>query len=93
MGIEFSKSSGQYDYISPIINFTGNAALVAVGGICVGSILNVALKALGYTGIAVKAPTVVFVTIGMIGAVGTVVGLAMVVYVCIMFSSGFRGSL
>lgn len=71
---EFAKKSGDYDFFSPIINFTGNAAVVAVGGISLGAISYLALKALGFSKIATTISTAIPVAIGAFGVVGAIVG-------------------
>ncbi|MCE2982755.1 MAG: hypothetical protein LW832_04220 [Parachlamydia sp.] len=71
---EFAKRSGDYDFISPIVNFTGNACVVAVGGISLGVISNLALKALGFSEITSTVATAIPVTLGAVGIIGAVVG-------------------
>jgi len=72
--IEFVKKTGDYDFFSPIINFTGNAAVVAVGGSGLGGISYLALKTLGFSNIATTTATAIPVVIGAAGLVGTIVG-------------------
>jgi hypothetical protein len=71
---EFTKSGGSYDFISPIINFTGNAAVVAVGGISLGAITYFALPALGFSSLSLHDVTVISVSIGAFGALGVLAG-------------------
>lgn len=83
---EFSKKSGDYDFVSPILNFAGNSALVAVGGISLGAISYLGLKALGFNKIATTISTAIPTTIGAIGAVGTI----LVVTAIVMIASNSR---
>lgn len=70
---EFAKKSGPYDFMSPAINFTGNATVVAVGGICLGTISNLALKALGFSNVVTSATTAIPVVIGVTSVVGVAI--------------------
>lgn len=74
--IEFTKSSGDYDFISPIVNFTGNAAVISAGLFGVGLVSYLALKALGFTSVAVGTATAIPVAGAIIAAGAAVVGLA-----------------
>ena len=81
--IQFIKGSesryGNGGTIS-LLNAAANAAVVAVGGIALGGISYVALKALGFNGVAAGVMTAIPITIGAIGVVGSVVfiGFALV---------------
>lgn len=72
--IEFAKRSGDYDFFSPLINFTGNAGVIAVGGMSIGTISYFALKRLGFNKIAITAGTAIPTTIGAFGVAGVVLG-------------------
>lgn len=72
--INFAKSSGDYDFVSPVINFTGNAAVIAAGGIGLSVITYMGLKALGFSKIATVTSTAIPVTIATIGVVSTIAG-------------------
>lgn len=72
----FAERSGDYDFNSPIINFTGNAAVVAVGGIVLGVLASVALKALGFSQAATSIATAVPVAFGALAGVGAILGIA-----------------
>lgn len=67
--IEFMKKSGDYDFVSPVINYTGTAAVIGLAG--TASYLG--LKALGLADIAPVAITIA-VDMEKIGAVGVAVG-------------------
>jgi len=64
-----------YDFARPLVNLTQGAIAVAVTGIGLGVILNIALKALGFSKIAVTVSTAIPITIGAVGVVGTIVGI------------------
>jgi hypothetical protein len=66
---QFVKQSGNYDIFSPVINFAGNASVAAVGGISLGAISYLALKALGFSKITTAIVTAIPVTAAVIGAV------------------------
>lgn len=83
---KFVQSHGNHDFISRGINACCNAAVVAVGGISVGAIAFIALKALGFSGIAATMATAIPVAIGLIGVAGLVVGGC----ICIALLRGFR---
>lgn len=74
--IEFAKSRGDNDFISPYINFMGNAGVVAVGGISLAAILGVALKALGFCSAAATIATAIPVTFGVFCVVANLAGTA-----------------
>ncbi len=71
---EFAKSRGDYDFFSPVINFTANATVLAVGGISLGAISYLSLKALGFNKITTTIATAVPVALGSIGVAGSIVG-------------------
>lgn len=83
---EFAKRTGDYDFVSPIINFTGNAAVVAVGGISVGAVSYLALKALGFSKIITAIGTAIPVTIGGIGIIGAALGGCLFIAMCIQIA-------
>ena len=83
--IEFVKSSGDFDCLSPVVNFTGNAALVAVGGISLGAIAYLALKALGFGEVVTTIATAIPITIGVIGVIGAIAGSALLLAIGIAF--------
>lgn len=72
---EFTKRSGYYDFFSPVINFIGNASVVAVGGISLGAISYLALKALGFSVIKTTTLTAIPITVGALGIMSTAVGI------------------
>lgn len=82
---EFAKRSGDYDFISPIVNFTGNAAVVAIGGISLGAITYFALQALGFSNLSLHAVTAIPVSIGAFGALGVLAGAVCLAGITIMF--------
>lgn len=84
--IEFAKSTGRFDIISPFINFTGNAAVVAVGGISLGAISMIALKALGFSATATAIATAIPVSIGAFGVAGLIVGGAILISILVAAS-------
>lgn len=57
--IEFSKRRGLYDFHAPLINFTGNSAVVCAGSALATVVTNCAFKALDLEGII---PTIVKIT-------------------------------
>ena len=67
--VEFMKSKPPHDFISPCVNFIGNAALVGAGSIGLGAITFVALKALGYGNIAAVIASATPVAIGALAFV------------------------
>ncbi len=69
--IEFAEKGG---WIAPIINITGNLAVLAIGGISLGTISFLAFKALGYAKIAATIASAVPVSIVAFGAAETVGG-------------------
>lgn len=73
MCFEFVKRSGDYDLVSGGINIIANLAVVAIGGISLGAISYLALKALGFSGIATTTATAIPVTIGAFGVAGVIV--------------------
>ena len=83
---EFTKRSGDYDFISPVINFTGNAAVVAVGGISLGAITYFALQALGFSNLSLHVVTAIPVSIGVFGALGVLAGAVCFAGVYIMIA-------
>lgn len=74
MCFEFVKSKGDYDFISPTINFTLNAITLAVGGTSLGVITYTALKALGFNQAATLIATAIPTTIAAFGVAGTIAG-------------------
>jgi hypothetical protein len=77
--IEFTRKTGNYDFFAPIINFTGNAAVIAG----LGGISYVALEALGFSNIATTAGTVIPVAIkitGVVAGVSAVAGAALILF-------------
>ena len=73
--IEFARQSGDFNFISPIINFTGNAAVVAVCGVGISAISILALKLLGFGTAATVATAAVPLTIAVAATVLTGIGL------------------
>lgn len=84
--IQFAKSTGDYDFFSPIINVTGNAAVLAVGGLSLGALSYVALKALGFSKMATSIATAVPVSIGAIGVVVAIGGSCTFIALCVAIS-------
>ena len=74
--LEFVRSTGDYDFITPTINLTINAAIIAIGGISLGVISHLAFKALGFSALSTGIATAIPVTIGAIGIAGAVAGAA-----------------
>ena len=71
--INFAQKNGNHSNVSSIINFTGNAAIAAVGGLSLGAVSYLALKALGFSTLAVA--TAAFpVSIGVFAATSTLLG-------------------
>lgn len=71
--IHFSKPKNLYDVSSPIKNFVGNSAVLTVGGISVGAILFLGLKALGVgtmTALIASAVPVSAVVVGGLAFLG-----------------------
>lgn len=87
---EFSKKSGDYDFFSPIINSTGNAMIVAAGGISLAAISYLVLNALGFSTLGTTLATAVPVTIGAFGIIGAVVGASISIAMCIAIVKAFR---
>lgn len=88
--IEFMKNRGDFDFISPLMNFTGNAAVVAVGGISLAVIANCALKILGFPGAAVKIGTAIPIAIGVIGALGVIAGVGLFAWIVYTFMEALK---
>lgn len=65
--IHFSKPKHVYDYSSPVKNFVGNSAVLTVGGVSVGAILLLGLKALGISTATALIATAVPLSVAMIG--------------------------
>ncbi len=72
--IQFVKPSGSYDFVSPVINFTGNVAAVGFGSAGIGTITYLSLKALGFDEIATSPVVAIPVFLGELGIAGTVIG-------------------
>lgn len=53
--IQFMQPNGNRDFISPIVNFSGNAMVVAGVVLGAGAITCLAMKALGYSSYAILA--------------------------------------
>lgn len=87
--IEFSKRTGDYDFLSGPINFAGNAAVVAVGGISLAYIANVALKALGFSKTATIIATAIPATFGAFAAAGTLAVVFGLGYMAFKFRPNF----
>ena len=85
---EFVKSGGAYDFFSPIVNSIGNAVVLAVGGISLGAISYLALKALGFSEIATTIATAIPITIGAVGIVGVIVGISVFIAMLIGLAKG-----
>ncbi len=86
---EFSKRSGDYDFISPIVNFTGNAAVLAVAGISLGIISNLAFKALGFNTVATSIATAIPVTLGIAGIGAAIIGAACIAAIFYAFINAY----
>lgn len=87
--IQFAKSRGQSDFFSPVINFIGNALVVAVAGISLGFISNIALKRLGFNH-ASSTFTAISTTIGKIGIAAAIGGFCVFVALCIAIVRAFK---
>lgn len=72
--LQFVEKKSDYDFISPIVNFTGNSLVVSVGGISLSVISYLGLKALGVNQTAATIVTAIPVTIGAIGSIGVAIG-------------------
>lgn len=74
--INFSRTNSDYNndiyYItgikSSVINLIGNGTVVAIGGLGLGLVNNVGLKALGFSKVTTTIATAIPVTIGAFGA-------------------------
>lgn len=80
---EFAKRNGDHDFFSPIINFTGNATVVTVGGVSLAAISYLGLKALGFSEIAITVATAIPVTIGAVGMISGIVGGCFFIAMCV----------
>lgn len=80
MCFEFIKCRNYCDVIAPVVNFTGNAAILAVGGTALGIITYAAFKALGFNQAATLLATAIPASIAAFGAAGTIAGA-----VCFLF--------
>ncbi len=67
---EFSRSNGDYDFVSGPMNFMGNAGMVVVGGLALATIVYVAMKALGIGQAATLTVTAVPIAASAIAVVG-----------------------
>lgn len=86
---EFVRKTGDYDFFSPVINLAANAAVIAVGGVSIGAVSYIALKALGFSSAAVKVTTAIPLFLGVAGVTGVIVaGIAFAIMV-----SGVRDTL
>lgn len=88
--IQFTKSHGDYDIFSPLINFTGNAAVLAVGGVGVGVITYLGLKALGFTSVAAGITAAIPVAAGAVAAAGAVISLGVTCALVAALLKGFK---
>ncbi len=85
--VTFVNHSGDYDFISPVVNFTGNALIVAVAGMSLAAISYLALSASGNAHfLPVLTFTAVPAAIGVMGAVGTFIGGACILYIGAAFA-------
>ncbi|WP_068469499.1 hypothetical protein [Candidatus Protochlamydia phocaeensis] len=81
--IQFARSQGDYDFISPIINITGNATVLAVGGISLGVITTLALKALGFSKLTTSLAAAIPITIGAFGTGVALIGAGFIISILI----------
>lgn len=79
---EFARSRGDYDIFSPVINFTGNATAVGVGGISLGAISYLALKTLGFSQMTTTVATAIPVIIRTVSIISAVVAGGFFIAVC-----------
>lgn len=78
MFIEFAKSQGDYDVLSPMINVIGNGTVLAVGGIILAKIAAVVAKRFGCSEKTAKFATAIPVVIGVVAAVAVLGAAAFV---------------
>lgn len=71
---EFVKPSGDYDFISSMINLTATSAVVCVGGVSLAAIAGVAMKVLGVGKIGTALVSAVPLSMAAVGAIGICVG-------------------
>ena len=88
--IEFAKPRGDYDFLSPLINFTGNAAVVAGVATLAAVVAHFALKALGINGVIASVLQAVPVSIATIGGAGIVLGLGAGVAILVYVAKNLR---
>jgi hypothetical protein len=84
--IRFTQGRGDYDFISPIINCAGNAAVVAAGATALAVITHLALKALGFSGFAATIPTAIPGAVAVLGGAAAIAGLAAIGFVAWQFA-------
>lgn len=86
MCFQFAKSSGDYDFISPLTNLFGNGLVLGCAGVGTTLIVALALKALGYSGAAIAIGTalpIIAATVGFATAAASFFVIPAIVYVII----------
>ena len=79
--IQFVKQTNN-DFFAPCVNIAGNSAVVAIGGVCLGAITYLALKALGFGAVSTGIISAIPVTIGVFaGIAGLALSIAFFAYV------------
>lgn len=74
------KTGGDYNFFSPIIIFTGNAAVLGFGGFSLTLITNLALRMLGFSETTAGTVTAIPATMSAISAAGAVFGSGIIFY-------------
>lgn len=84
--IQFVKPSNHFDFVSSVLNFIGNATVVAAGGGIVCTVSKVALDALGCNETVSTVVQVIPAIVTVIGASAAVAGVCCLGYMTISSS-------
>jgi hypothetical protein len=78
--IVFLTPMGEYDQLTPVLNRSANAALVAAGSTSLALITCLALKALGYSAPIIKMTSMLPIAFAVSAGAAVVVSTALMIY-------------